>query len=195
MFVSGTDLVRSISRHEDAWATWEWRDALGLSATPPEGAPTTLDEIRIAHNIAISEKNTKRAGELAAMLARHTGRELDIAYSDGVTLRGIDVHKGPAVITTLFWETDGTFKAVDASYKLKCKIIKAPPLWIGQTDYFERDMAPTPPIRVAFWKPGYFYAQRFIALTRIGKDECRGSFSSDIHAKDAGPDPVIVVYE
>jgi hypothetical protein len=56
-------------------------------------------------------------------------------------------------------------------------------------------MAPVPPIRVAFWKPGYLYAQRFIAIPRVGREECHGSFSSEIRPKATSPDQIIVVYE
>ena len=195
MFVAGTDLVRTIGKREDSFATWQWRDALGLPATTPDAVPTSLDELVIAHNIAVSSGDTARASALLAQITPQMGRRLDIDYTNGVHLRSIDVHDGPAIITTLFWETDTTFKPVDANFKLTCKVTKPPRLWIAQTDYFDRDMAPVPPIRVAFWKPGYLYAQRFEAIPRVGREECRGGFSSEIHPKAPGPDPMIVVFE
>jgi hypothetical protein len=193
MFVTGTDLVRSIGK-EDPFATWEWRDAYGVQPNPaPTDTPRTLEELRVAHNVAVSQGDAARASALLKELDPQLGKRLDLQYSDGLRLDGVLVHDGAAIVTTLFWEADASFKAFDTTYKLKCKVAKAPHLWIGQTDSSERDMAP--PIRVLLWKPGYLYAQQFIALPRVGRDECRGSFSSDIHPKAAGPDPVVVVYE
>ena len=39
LFVSGTDLVRTIGPDADPFATWEWNDALGLDAISPSAAP------------------------------------------------------------------------------------------------------------------------------------------------------------
>ncbi len=195
MFVSGTDLVRKISRQEDPFRTWELRDALGLEAPAPGGTAAAVDELRIAHNVAVRDQNRTRAAELEARLAGMVGRPLGIAFTDGIELQGVDVHYGPAIVVTLFWATDGSFKPEDVGFQLKCKIVAPPPLWKTSIDYFEKDMAPVPVIRPAIWKPGYLYTQRFVALHRIGREECRGSFSGDVHPVKGEPNPVIVTFD
>jgi 4-amino-4-deoxy-L-arabinose transferase-like glycosyltransferase len=179
LFISGTDLVRTISRDEDEYATWEWRDALGLPNTAPTAAPVTVDDLRIAHNVAVSAKDTARAAELSARLVDKVGTPRNLSFTGGVRLQGIDIHMGPAIVVTMFWETDASFKHADATFQVKCNIAAPPRLWVTNTDYYEKDMAPVAIIRPAVWKPGYLYTQRFIAEHRIGREECMGSFSSD----------------
>jgi hypothetical protein len=197
MFVSGTDLVRSISREEDPFQTWEIRDAFGLSAPPlPASAtPRDVDEIRIAHNAAVRAGDTARASDLAAQAAGRVGKPLDLHYTGGVTLQGIDVQYGPAILVTLFWATDDTYKPKDVSYQLKCKIIAPPRLWKTELDYFEKDMVGVPLIRPAVWKPGGLYTQRFIALHRIGREECRASFSGEFHPVTGELNPAILTMD
>jgi hypothetical protein len=194
LFISGTDLARTISPNEDEYATWEWRDALGLPNTVPTAAPVTLEDLRIAHNIAVSEKDTARAADLHARLAGRVGTPRNLTFTGGVHLRGVDIHTGPAIVVTLFWETDPSFKHADANFQVKCNIVAPPRLWFTNTDYFESDMAPVPIIRPSVWKPGYLYTQRFIAEHRIGREECIGSFPSDFHLSD-GPNPVLFTLE
>jgi hypothetical protein len=190
-FISGTDLIRTISRNEDPYATWEWRDALGLPNSDPGGTPGTADERRVAHNVAVADGDTARADELSAVLSKEVGTPMRRDYTGGIHLLGVDVQRGPAIVVTLFWETDKTYKRPDVTYQVKCKIVAPPRLWPTQTDYFEKDMAPVPVIRPAMWKPGYLYAQRFIALHRIGREECRGGFTGEVHLVDGGPNPLL----
>jgi hypothetical protein len=194
-FESGTDLVRTISPDEDPWVTWEWRDALGLPAPVPALSPVTTEELRIAHNIAVAQKNTTRAAELKEKLAGSVGRPMHIDYSGGVHLQGVDVQMGSAIVATLYWETDEHFKKLDTVYQVKCKVGPPPRLWEGPIDYFEKDMAPVPTIRPQSWKPGYLYAQRFIVLHRIGREACRGSFSSELKVQSGDPTPLLFVLD
>jgi hypothetical protein len=193
LFISGTDLVRVISRDEDEYASWEWRDALGLPNTAPTAAPVTVDDLRIAHNVAVSAKDTARAAELSAALADKVGTPRNLGFTGGVRLQGIDIHMGPAIVVTLFWETDASFKHADASFHVRCNVVAPPHLWFTNTDYFEKEMAPVATIRPAVWKPGYLYTQRFIAEHRIGREECTGSFTSDYRFV-GGPNAPLFVF-
>lgn len=191
LFVSGSDLVRKISRKEDPFTTWEWKDALGLPNTPPSVPPVTVDELRIAHNVAVADGDSARAEELRVRVAGHVGVPLGLTYTDGIRLQGVEVKEGPAIVVTLYWETDATFKKVDTVYQVKCKITQPPAFFATDTDYFEKDMAPVPIIRPVSWKPGYLYEQRFIALHRIGKEECSGVFTGDVHLADGKPNATL----
>jgi hypothetical protein len=191
MLFSGTDLVRTISNAEDPFESWAWRDALGLPANHPDKTPVSVNDLRVAHNIAVADKDSAREEDLRAKLAAAMGHPPSVEYTGGVRLRGVDIQKGSAIVVSLFWETDGGFKRVDANYQVKCKIVAPPLLWVGPTETAEKDMAPVDPIRPAAWKPGYFYVQSFVALHRIGREVCRGSFSSDLKPVSGDPNPIL----
>jgi hypothetical protein len=195
MFYSGTDLVHHISRDEDPWKTWELRDALNVPGPVPEVAPRTIDELRIAHNAAVQAGDTARADELLQTTSRSVGHGPHIDFTSGVHLQGVDIHDGPAIVVTLFWQTDPSFKKAEAIFHLKCKVLAPPPLWNIPLDAFEKEMAPVPLIHPGSWKPGYLYTQRFVALHRIGKEECRGSFTEEYRPLAGDPNPVIVTFD
>jgi len=195
MFISGTDLVRKISRDEDPYQTWEIRDAMNIPAPAPTVPPVSVDDLRIAHNIALRDGDAARAGDLASKVAGMMQRRLDLQYTGGIRLDGIDVHYGPAIVVTLFWSTDQGYKPSDLSYQLKCKIIAPPRLWKTQLDYFENELAPVPLIRPANWKANRLYTNRFTALHRIGKEECRLWFSGGLHPVSGDQNPVVLTMD
>ncbi len=195
LFISGTDLIYDISRDEDPFATWEWKDALDLPNTVPTATPVTDPELRVAHNIAVHEGDAARAEELRKDLAGRVGLPLGVQYSGGVRLDGVHVEQGPAIVLTLFFQTSAAFKPVDTVYQLKCKVVAPPRLWNVPLDYFEKDMEPVASIRPAIWKPGYLYAHRFVALHRIGREECRGSFTTTLQPVTGDPAPVVVTLD
>lgn len=178
LFVTGTDLVRTIGPDNDIWATWEWKDALGLDVVSPDPAPGTFDEIRIAHNAAVAHGDAKRADALRTRLLAKASHVTQYDFTDDVHLLAVEVESGPAVVVTLLWETGPQYQRIDGYFDVKCKIVAPPKLWFSQTDYFEKDMSPIPTFRPAMWKPRYLYTQRFIALRRIGTEQCRGAFTT-----------------
>ena len=54
LFLDGTEPHRSVGASPDPWLTWEWRTHLGQSASLPTGEPATLDQMRIAHTVAVA---------------------------------------------------------------------------------------------------------------------------------------------
>ena len=185
LFVTGTDLVRTIGPDEDVYASWEWRNALGLNAPTPTAAPGTFDEIRIAHNVAVSRGDPESAAALRTRLLGKAHDLTDIVFTDDVHLLNVDVDDGAATVITLLWETGPKFSPVDDHFGVTCKVTAKPKLWKSETDFFAKDMAPPMAVRPAFWKPGSLYTQRFIALHRIGTEECTGAFSgSEIRPVD-----------
>ena len=176
LFVSGTDLVRTIGPDADPFATWEWDNALGLDASTPSAAPGTFDEIRIAHNIAIARGDEKTAASLRARLLEKAGHVTDYAFTNDLHLIAEQVDTGSAVVVTFLWEAGKDFKKFEGYFDVKCKVTAKPPLWMSDTDFLEKDMSPTPIFRPSMYKARFLYAQRFIALHRIGTEECTGSF-------------------
>jgi hypothetical protein len=178
LFVTGTDLVRTIGPEVDTFATWEWLDALGLDPMSPHSAPGTFDEIRIAHNVAVAHGDTKRAESLRERLLAKVGHPTHYEFTDDVRLIDVEVDSRAAVVVTLLWEVGPDYKKTDGYFDVRCKVVAPPKAWFSATDYFEKDMSPIPTMRPSMWKPRYLYTQRFIALQRIGTEQCRGGFTA-----------------
>ncbi len=177
-FLSGSDLARTIGPDQDQWATWEWTDHLGVDGSPPSAAPGTVEELRIAHNLAVSRGDAGRASALRERVLSKIEGSVNVDFTDDVHLIGVHVDRGSATVVTMYWETGPAFKPVDSNFLVKCNVVSPPRLWFADTDFFEKDMNPTNPIRPAMWKPGYLYLQRFVAMHRIGEERCYGVFSS-----------------
>ncbi len=192
LFVSGTDLVRRIGPEDDQFASWEWNNALGIDTVSPSAAPGTFDELRVAHNVALARNDTGRAGDLWKRVMGKVKNPERIDFTGDLHILAIDVDRGAATVVTLLWEAGASYKPVDTYFQVKCNVTAPPKLWKGPTDYFEKDMAPVPPIHPSMYKPGFLYVQRFVALHRIGTEECKGSFpTAELHPVAGPRDPVI----
>jgi hypothetical protein len=186
MFVVGTDLFRTIGPDPDEFAGWEWNDALDLDPVSPSPAPGTFEEIRIAHNVAIAHGDEAKAAALRERLMAKVKRPLRVDFSDDVHLLEVDVDSGPATVVTFLWETGPSYKPADTYFDVKCKVTEPPRFWPSKIDYFEKDMNGPPAIRPAMWKPRYLYTHRFVAMHRVGTEECRGAFAGTAAPRPPG---------
>ena len=78
--------MRSIGRQPDPWLTWEWRTHLGQDATPPAGTPVTIDEMRIAHNVAVANRDPAGAEHWREKLDALLDRTVTAKYDTGLAL-------------------------------------------------------------------------------------------------------------
>jgi hypothetical protein len=185
-FVTGTDLVRSIGPDVDAWKTWEWLDHLGLPSTAPTGAPGTVDELRIAHNLALARGEAVKAATYRARVVGEVGG-VHADFTGNVRLLGVAIEQGAVPVATLLWEAQEGFTPVEATFEVKCRIVAPPPLWPSATDFYEKSMAPPMILGPSLWKGGYLYLQRFVVRHRIGREACEGAFTSSALRTVAGP--------
>ncbi len=169
-----TDLVRRVGERDD-FATHEWREHLGLPTEPPIAPPATPEEARVAYNTTHDAALRERALGLVT-------RRLDVPFSGGVRLVGVGLDDGPAHVVTLLWETSSSFQAADGDFLVRSKITAPPALWPSRIDLFEKELAPPMALRPALWKPGRLYAQRFVAMRRLGEEAVWG-----VWAMRAGP--------
>jgi hypothetical protein len=177
-FVSGTELVRTIGPDVDPWATWEWADHLGVAAPDPGTDAVTVDERRIAHNLAVARGDSAKASALRASVEERFAAGPRADFGDDVHLLGVSVDGGPVAVATLLWLAGNAYVPVDSAFSVKCKVLAPPALWPSAIDFYEKDMAPPMALRPALWKPGYLYAQRFVVRHRVGLESCEGSFSA-----------------
>jgi hypothetical protein len=177
-FLTGTDLRREVGPGLDDWATAEWREHLGLEATPPATPPATPAAARVASNLATARGDAAGAAALRRQVEEaYPGRFL-VDFSGGVRLVGLRVEEGPAVVVSLLWETAPTFQPFDGDFLVRSWVTAPPRLWASATDYFEKEVAPPTALRPALWRPGHLYEQRFVAMRRAGVESFEGLWVS-----------------
>jgi hypothetical protein len=184
-FITGTDAVRSIGPI-DPYGTWEWRRSLSITPNPPpSSAPSSFDELRIAHNVAFDRKDLTLARNLRDDLKTRLTEVKEAHFSDDIQLVGWRIEEGAVPIATLLWETGPGFVPFDGEFHVRSKIGRPPRLWASATDFHEKEVAPKDALRPPLWKAGFLYSQRFVVVHRIGEEKYRGFFTSN----DATPAP------
>lgn len=173
--VSGVDPIRTI--RPDPFYTWELREHYGQAPNdPPSSPPRTLDQLRIAHNIAIA------SGDLA--LAERYERDivamLDVSVAttdgDGTRLLGELYSPGVEPELSLFFlaaeraQTDHAFEVMSIiegsrPFSLVPVDDKAQPVGVPFT---------FPP---RLWKKGFIYVSRTPVWHRPGRERFVGFFS------------------
>ncbi len=173
-FAYGTEPVRTIRR--DDWVTWELRDALGQQPNPyPTGEPHTLEQLRIAHNIAVAKGETDKASGLEQQLMRRLDTRVAAAFDDGTRLLGQLYEPGVAKELTLMFRAPGAGKD-DWEFALDSKVEKKKPLSLVPPDNkTEQGGAPfdvPPPL----WKTNFIYAEHAVIHKRPGREVFQGRF-------------------
>ena len=174
LFLTGTDLVRTIGPEIDQFSTWEWADALDLDVASPSAAPGTFEELRVAHNVAVARHDDARASALRARVLSKIRAPVRYDYTDDVHLLGVDIDDGAATVVTLIWETGLEFQPIDSTFNVACTLVQKPWLWPAPIDISQRDAAPVAPIRPSMWKPGHIYSQRIRPLAPHREGDLRG---------------------
>ena len=169
-FVSGVDLVRTISDEEDPWATWEWRTHFGIPAEPPSQSPVTVDEKRAAYNAAVlkGQDAGPRDALLAGTIPVPEGRV------PGAKLLGVAVDDGATTVATLVWEATENGGGTPPAFVIRCRIVKPPVLWPSAVDVFDYDIPTDFPFPRPLWRQGFIYVQRVVIARRFGTDACVG---------------------
>src|SRR5262249_35251980 len=149
----GTEPARSIV--PDPYATWEIRTHFGQPATVPPEPPRTLEQLRIAHNIAVAEGDEARA---AAMRAQIEGRlrPLHVAYDDGVEVVGTTFSAGARSLLTVFLRAPGPEPGLELV--VRSEVIKRAALSTTMADPTKREVGLPLAIAPARWRTGFLYA-------------------------------------
>ncbi len=172
LFLGGTEPVRSAGAQPDPWLTWEWRTHLGQEAPFPEGEPRNLDEMRIAHNIAVF-----RGDEAGARLWR--GRieaQLDgsvHAPFQGALLIGVRVVGGvqPRIES---WFEPTAAPSGDGTFSVRSVVESRAPLSLLPPSKTEREMAFGPSLPTKLWREHFLYEIATVMNHRIGRERYYG---------------------
>lgn len=172
-FVSGTEPVRTIT--PDPWGTWELDQHLGLPAEEPGDAPTTLDELRIAHNAAHLRGDAAREsalfGELGSRLAPPR-----VTLSDGTEIVGTAYHEGAEDRLTVVVRAAGPL-GTGTGFSVRAVVTEGAWLSTTMADPTPREVALPFVIAPERWRPGFLYANVIPIRKRPGTEVFSASFT------------------
>jgi hypothetical protein len=171
-FISGTEPHREIV--PDPWATWELRTHFDQRASAPSEPPRTLEERRIAHNLALFEGDLDKARTLRETLLREL-RPVHARYDDGSEILGTTFHEGACSLLTIVIEAGGP-AAADVQLAVRSKVLAKAPWSSTMADPTEREVGLPLPIAPKRWKKGYLYSDQVQIRKRPGTEVFRAAF-------------------
>lgn len=163
-----TEPVRKVV--SDPWVTWEWRMLLGQPATPPppSARPATLEQLRIAYNAAAAGGDAAAAARLRAELVRRLNLPVSLKWNNGLTLLGVDHHRGAARSLTPYF-LQGTGGACQKVI-IRAAVTKRRFLSTLPVDPDVLDIAPLPPVPCEMWRAGLIYSVPTVYRHRAGHE-------------------------
>lgn len=186
LFYGGTEPMRSVGANPDPWLTWEWRTHLGQPASIPTGTPQTLDQMRIAHNVAVATGDQAGADRWLRAIEQPLDRTPSTTFTGGLRLLGVRVTSGVQPrVESWFEVAPGDPPLGDASFDVRSTVEARAALSLIPADPTDRDMAYPPRIPTKLWRPGFVYVTDAVLNHRIGKERYWGHWRS----RDGSPAP------
>jgi hypothetical protein len=174
-FSAGVDPVRSI--RPDPWYTWELREHYGQTPNPPpKGAPQSLDEIRVAHNIAVAAGDASLAAKYRERLLEKLRTSIESPFTDGTRLLGEKISSGVAPTLTLYFLSTGSY-AADWEFRIDSTLRRKRPLSLVSRDGVVRRVDAPFAIPTRLWKKDFIYSVRTELRQRPGPERFTGHFS------------------
>jgi hypothetical protein len=168
-----TELHRSVGAAPDPWLTWEWRTHLGQDAPAPTGVPVTLDQMRIAHNVAVLRGDEAAAGRWQAALEARLDRTVATRYDSGLKLLGVRLLGGVEPRVETWFEVGKPFTG-DDYFAVKSSIERRATLSLIPPDTTDRELGWPEPLPVRSWKPRCIYVTTTVLNHRIGVEHYTG---------------------
>ncbi|HEY8039937.1 MAG TPA: glycosyltransferase family 39 protein [Polyangiaceae bacterium] len=188
-----TEPHRIVGSAPDPWLTWEWRTHLGQDAAPPAGQPSTLDEIRIAHNAALARGDEAAAERWREQIDRQLDRTVETRFEPGgLRLIGVRLTGGVQPRIESWFEVGAPFEA-DDTFAVK-SVMEQPSGWtLIPPDKTDREMAWPTSLPTRLWKPRFLYTTVTVMNHRIGRERYWGrwSGSSAPHRADNRPETTL----
>jgi hypothetical protein len=178
-FVWGAEPARTIAQTPDPWLTWELRHHLAVSpAIAPKIEPNTLEEVRVAYNVARLGIDDGRMQQMKARIEAELDRSMATVFEDGTRLLGVRVTKGAQPTLQAWFESVGPMRG-DTFFGIQSQVIGRDPLSTVPADPIVRDMSQPPPLPTRLWKKGYIYHHDAVMLHRVGLEEFWGAWKND----------------
>lgn len=172
---NGTEPV--VTMQFDPYATWEWRTHLDQPAEIPTAAPTTMEEKRIAHNIAVASGDAARADALAKELRAQMLAESTAALTDGSELFGVHRIGGVSPRLEMYFRAS-TAPDGDMQFSVRTVVVAKKPLSFIEPDTLDREIGSMMMMPTRLWKKGFLYKAVATLYSRVGVEKYTGGFYS-----------------
>jgi hypothetical protein len=171
-FVSSTHALRRV--RPDPYWTWELRNHLRQTPNPePSAPPSTREELRIAHNIAISKGDRASAQALRARLLQGADTQAATLYEDGTRLLATRFEDGASDVLSVYFESIG---AADQRFRIRSRVEAKMAASLVPFDTLEWEVGLPSLIQRDLWRPGYLYVSVTEILKRPGRERFSGSW-------------------
>jgi hypothetical protein len=174
-FVSGPDPVVRV--RPDPWYTWELRDFFEQVPNPlPPGLPSTPDQLRVAHNIAVATADPKRANEYEARLVDALLVYPALTFTDGTRLLGVRFTAGVASMLEVYFAAGTGLGRDGVEFEIESLVQKKALLSLVPRDPRTSVLGPPLVIPVKLWRSGFIYVSRTEVRPRPGSETFLGAF-------------------
>jgi len=175
-FTYPSEPVRTV--RPDPWATWELREHYEQSPNPaPQGAPATLEQIRIAHNVAVAAGDVGAAERWRAQLQGAIDTSVAAGFSDGTRLLGKRYVHGVDPQLELYFLAD-TPLANEYLFEVISNIEAPPPLSLVPPDDKIKKYGSPFVLSPRLWRKGFIYVDRVDVRRRPGREHFAGYFDT-----------------
>lgn len=160
LFQSGTEPLWSAQ--PDRAAAWELGLHYGVDVQLPEAwSPTNdaaLEELRLAHNVAVQHQDQALEDELhQRLLERMTSAGLEFRADGPLHVLGVRIDEGVQPTFTLLLQPDGPLPP-SVLPKVRSKVVVRPAWSTTMADPARREVAGPPPLTPTLWRRGFVYA-------------------------------------
>lgn len=187
-FTNPTEPVRTV--RPDPWLTWEYREHYGQRPNPaPPGTPRTLEEIRIAHNVAFAAGDAAAAEQWKKQLLAGIDSSVATRFTDGTQLLGKRFRPGVDPQLDLYFLANGP---LTGEYQFEVvSVIEARRFLslVPPDDHVKRYGAPFL-LSPRLWRGGFIYVEHVDVRHRPGVERFAGYF--DVQPKMHGNPPKVM---
>jgi hypothetical protein len=172
-----TDPIRTV--RPDPRYTWELREQFGQTPNPSPSSdppPGTIEELRIAHNVAVATGDSERATEYEKQFVGQLDSSATAKFTDGTLLLGEQYTGGVAPALCLFFLAAGPAAADALQFEIQSVVQKTPRWSLVRADKGARAVGMPFAIPPKLWKAGFIYVDRTVIHHRPGVERFTGFF-------------------
>ena len=183
-WVSSSHALRHVT--PDPFLAWELKDRFGLSPNPPPSAtPKTFEQLRIAHNIAVSRADAVSAAHFLQALLAGCDHSRSLGFGSGNTLLGTRLERGSSLVFSVYVHAAGADPR-EPELTMRSQVIASPAASLVDRDTTLAEVGMPFTIPASRWKSGYVYSSVTEIIRRIGEERWAGRFRThDVPTGDA----------